>query len=166
MSSENKEGPKCDLKITPEKEMTRRDFLGIAALWSFITAWVLTFIGLGKFPMPALLPSVSNIFKIGKADDLPVGTDKINTEKSVRIVRDDKGFYAVSLICTHLGCIVAKTDKGYACPCHGSKFDQQGNVVAGPAPKGLNWLEISQLPSGKLVINADKYVKSGSRFTA
>ena len=82
----------------------------------------------------------------------------------MRIVRDREGIYAVSLICTHLGCIVSKTNKGYACPCHGSKFDEQGSVTGGPAPKGLNWLEVSQLPSGKLIVNADKIVKVGKKF--
>ena len=165
MNSENTGGVKCDLKIGPEEKMNRRDFLGLAASWSFIAAWALTFIGLGKFPMPALLPDVSNTFKIGKLEDIPVGTEKIYTERKVRIVRDNEGIYAISLICTHLGCIVSKTNKGYACPCHGSKFDEIGNVIAGPAPKGLNWLDVSQLPSGKLVVNADKNVKAGTKFT-
>lgn len=164
MSSENSEGMKCDLNHGSKKNITRRDFLGLAALWSFIAAWLLTFIGLGKFPMPALLPDVSNIFKIGKLEDIPVGTEKIYEEKKVRIVRDHEGIYAVSLICTHLGCIVAKTNEGYSCPCHGSKFNDKGKVVGGPAPKGLNWLEVSQLPSGKLVVNADKSVKAGTKF--
>ena len=164
MSSENLQGMKCDLQTSSQQKVTRRDFLGLAAMGSLAVTWILTFIGLGKFPMPALLPDVSNIFKIGKLEDIPVGTAKIFEEKKVRLVRDEKGIYAVSLICTHLGCIVAKTDKGYACPCHGSKFNNRGDVVGGPAPKGLNWLEVSQLPSGKLVVNADKIVKAGTRF--
>ena len=40
-------------------------------------------------------------------------------------------------ICTHLGCIPLKTDKGYLCPCHGSQYDTSGRIVAGPAPLDL-----------------------------
>ena len=64
MSAQDQEGMKCDLKHNLDKKMSRRDFLGFSALWSCIAAWVLTFIGLGKFPLPALLPDVSNVFKI------------------------------------------------------------------------------------------------------
>jgi ubiquinol-cytochrome c reductase iron-sulfur subunit len=40
-------------------------------------------------------------------------------------------------ICTHLGCIPLKNDKGYLCPCHGSVYDTSGRIVAGPAPLDL-----------------------------
>lgn len=41
---------------------------------------------------------------------------------------------ALSLTCTHLGCRVARAPSdGFACPCHGSRFDARGVVVRGPA---------------------------------
>lgn len=145
--------------------MSRRDFLGLSALWSCIGAWILAGIGLFKFPMPALLPDVSRVFKIGRVEDIPVGGQKIFEKEKILVKRDEQGIHAVSLVCTHLGCIVAVKDKGgFACPCHGSVFDEKGRVIAGPAPKGLNWLEVSQLPNGKLVVNADKFVNEKARF--
>ncbi len=48
-------------------------------------------------------------------------------------MRDDSGFYALSLVCTHLGCTVTVTEDDLACPCHGSRFDRQGKVLKGPA---------------------------------
>jgi len=164
MSSSEQLGSKCDLVHNSDKEITRRDFLGLASLWTCVAAWILTTIGLLKFPKPALLPDVSNVFKIGKLEDIPIGTERIIEEKKVLIKRDEKGISAISLICTHLGCIVAQTDTGFSCPCHGSKFDAKGKIKGGPAPKGLNWLEISQLPSGKLVVNAGKKVPAGTKF--
>jgi Rieske Fe-S protein len=44
---------------------------------------------------------------------------------------------AVSLACTHLGCRVAVAPGGFACPCHGSRFDAAGAPVAGPARAAL-----------------------------
>jgi nitrite reductase/ring-hydroxylating ferredoxin subunit len=44
---------------------------------------------------------------------------------------------AVSLACTHLGCRVAGAPGGFACPCHGSRFDVAGAPVAGPARAAL-----------------------------
>jgi Rieske Fe-S protein len=41
---------------------------------------------------------------------------------------------ALSLACTHLGCPVgASASGGFVCPCHGSRFDGEGNPVVGPA---------------------------------
>lgn len=44
---------------------------------------------------------------------------------------------ALSLACTHLGCRVAGAPGGFACPCHGSRFDAAGAPVAGPARAAL-----------------------------
>lgn len=46
-------------------------------------------------------------------------------------------------VCTHLGCIptqrknVKVSDEGWTCSCHGSKYDDSGRIISGPAPKNL-----------------------------
>lgn len=53
----------------------------------------------------------------------------------------DDTYRAISGICTHQGCIVSDydgTNNVFVCPCHGSRFDLNGNVVQGPAPRKLN----------------------------
>jgi cytochrome b6-f complex iron-sulfur subunit len=43
-------------------------------------------------------------------------------------------FTALSAICTHQGCtITGFTNRTYVCPCHGSQFNTNGQVVMGPA---------------------------------
>ena len=52
----------------------------------------------------------------------------------------DDTYRAISGICTHQGCIVTDYDGSsnvFVCPCHGSRFDQSGNVVQGPAGSKL-----------------------------
>ncbi len=165
MSRKQNKCCKGDGSCKSGNDLSRREFLGQSAKWSCGIAWLFTLGGLIKFPIPALLPDVSSIFKIGKIDEFPVGSERIFEEKKVLVKRDAKGLSAVSLVCTHLGCIVSKTtDGGYDCPCHGSKFDAEGKVMAGPAPKALNWLEIAQLPNGKLVVDTNKFVKEEVRF--
>ncbi len=45
---------------------------------------------------------------------------------------------AISLSCTHLGCPVRpEAGGGFACPCHGSRFDAAGRPVRGPAREPL-----------------------------
>jgi Rieske Fe-S protein len=56
------------------------------------------------------------------------------------VFRDHAGaLHAVSATCTHLGCIVAFNDaeRAWECPCHGSRFDTDGNVIHGPATAPL-----------------------------
>ena len=147
-----------------EKGITRRDFLGLLALGTFAASAIMSLVGLLKFTKSALLPDVPATFKIGKPKDIPVGTAKIYPEKKVMVIRDAEGVAAISLICTHLGCVVNKIEGGFSCPCHGSIFDSQGLVVKGPAPKGLPWFLVSTHPSGKLMVDAAKQVPLGTKL--
>jgi glycine/D-amino acid oxidase-like deaminating enzyme/nitrite reductase/ring-hydroxylating ferredoxin subunit len=59
----------------------------------------------------------------------------------VAAYRDDAGdLHRVSARCTHLGCIVAfnSATKTWDCPCHGSRFDTDGEVLEGPATEPLS----------------------------
>jgi glycine/D-amino acid oxidase-like deaminating enzyme/nitrite reductase/ring-hydroxylating ferredoxin subunit len=52
---------------------------------------------------------------------------------------DDGGLHMVSAVCSHLGCQVKwnSAERSWDCPCHGSRFDPDGNVLQGPAVKPL-----------------------------
>merc|ERR1711972_207166 len=47
--------------------------------------------------------------------------------------------FALSAVCTHLGCVVpwVRSSNKFICPCHGSQYDENGKVVRGPAPLSL-----------------------------
>ncbi len=152
---------KHDMEI---ESISRRDFLTTSAMWAVVTSMSFVLFGLLRFPRPALFPDIPKIFKIGKSEDYPLGSEKIFEEKKVIVRRDAEGLYAISLICTHLGCIVTKHADKFECPCHGSKFDDRGKVIAGPAPKALEWFKVSQLPDGKLVVDTMKRVPIGTRY--
>lgn len=47
--------------------------------------------------------------------------------------------------CTHLGCKINRQENNnFVCPCHGSRYDLEGNVIQGPATLPLNPLKIIQ----------------------
>jgi cytochrome b6-f complex iron-sulfur subunit len=57
----------------------------------------------------------------------------------VGVFRHDGTYHALSLVCTHLGCLVNWVPNAgeFQCPCHGSRFDPNGAVLQGPAPLPL-----------------------------
>ncbi len=78
--------------------------------------------------------------------DLPVDSRKtiMYGGNPAEVIRTEKGFKALSLVCTHLGCIVIWRDerKQYYCPCHDGWFDADGNVTAGPPSMPLEKIPV------------------------
>ncbi len=75
-------------------------------------------------------------------DDVPVGEARVVRSGlgKIGVYRDqDNVAHAVSLRCTHLGCLLAfnQAERSWDCPCHGSRFDIDGAVLAGPAIQPL-----------------------------
>ncbi len=145
--------------------VSRRDFLGLASIGAVILSLLTFFAGIFRMTKADVHYEESKKFKIGKPENFPMGTIKKLEDKRVHIFSDESGFHAITSVCTHLGCLVALSDKGFQCPCHGSKYDRDGRVIAGPAPRNLPWLEISESEDGSLVVDAAKEVKIGTTFT-
>lgn len=138
--------------------MNRRDFLGKLAVGSLVGAGAMAFAGVIQLPLPKVLNEPPSVFKIGFPSDFPLNTYKLISEKNIFVLHNEEGIRALSAICTHLGCIVSATDWGFQCPCHGSKFDDLGNVIGGPAPRPLEWLKVSLSPGGQLTVDLNKKV--------
>ncbi|MCC6345968.1 MAG: Rieske (2Fe-2S) protein [Nitrospirales bacterium] len=154
MSSETKGKP----------EVSRRDFLGLASMGAAVLSSFTLLAGIFRMSKANVRYEEATRFKIGMPDSFPVGTVKKLDDKGVFIFANDDGVHAISSICTHLGCIVAISETGFQCPCHGSKYDENGKVVGGPAPRNLAWLEISQEVDGNLVVDTMRDVPAGTKF--
>ena len=143
---------------------SRRSFLSLAALTSLVAALGTAVAGILRLPNPAVLPGPARRFKLGPPEEFAVGSETTFAEQNLVLFHDSEGFYAVSTTCTHLGCAVARSQEGFACPCHGSRFDSKGKVIDGPAPRPLPWLEVSRAADGTLIVNADSEVPEGERY--
>lgn len=138
--------------------ISRRDFLGLAGLWAAAAAILGSLAAMARLPIPRVLPEASTRFRVGSPLEFPAGAVTTLPERQVRIVSTDQGVAAMSLVCTHLGCIVGEGPVGFLCPCHGSRFDAQGKVIGGPAPRPLRWLQVSQAADGALMVDTAKEV--------
>ena len=76
--------------------------------------------------------------------DVPQEGALLFRNERLALFKDDGGFSAVSLICTHLGCTVTVTEDALSCPCHGSRFDRQGKVLSGPADRALVRMKVEE----------------------
>jgi nitrite reductase/ring-hydroxylating ferredoxin subunit len=142
-----------------QKEVSRRGFFQLSLGWlagSF--AIVASAAGAVRFLVPNVLFEPSQLFKAGKPDDFPDGSVTFLEDERVFLVRQGNTYRCLSAVCTHLGCTVNRADKGYHCPCHGSVFDDQGNVKSGPAPRGLAWFEVSLSKDNRLLVDKSRFV--------
>jgi cytochrome b6-f complex iron-sulfur subunit len=137
---------------------------GFASLWAGVA------VSLGavvRFLTPSVFYEPPQVFKIGTPADFPFGPPTFLPEEKIFVFRDtDHGFAVASAVCTHLGCTVNyfQTDKRFHCPCHGSIFNAEGIVVHGPAPKPLQWFEVTLAHDGQLRVDKDRPVSSNYRL--
>jgi cytochrome b6-f complex iron-sulfur subunit len=78
------------------------------------------------------------------------------------LVNDDQaGLLAIYTKCTHQGCTVEwkSEQQGFACPCHGSKFDHLGNRTDGPAERPLELMALELQPDGSVLIDTREITK-------
>jgi len=72
---------------------------------------------------------------------------KLNTE-TMALYKDEKGaLHAVNPACSHMKCAVVwnASEKSWDCPCHGSRFSIDGEVLTGPADVNLELIELKSL---------------------
>ena len=148
-------------RLEPEP-VSRRDALGLMSLWAAASAMLLGLFGMLRLPKAAVLSSPSKRFRVNLPETLQAGEAFTPSGRNVAVFRDDQGVYAISRVCTHLGCIVKPTGEGFECPCHGSRYDRDGLVTKGPAPRPLQWLEIKE-QGGVLYVDEGTSVNAGTK---
>ncbi len=115
--------------------------LGLVAVGA---AWAGTFVQSKLFPQATAQEAKPITFPMS---ELPVGGAKYVTYGGLPaiVIRSRESIKAYSLVCTHLGCIVEWQDgvQEFYCACHDGRFDQFGEVIAGPPPVPLEQLPVS-----------------------
>jgi cytochrome b6-f complex iron-sulfur subunit len=106
---------------------------------------------IGRF----LIPGIKHrkvLLRIKKAR-VPGDGALIFGQTKIAVIRKNQEIYALDLTCTHLGCTVNATAKGFICPCHGSTFTAGGDVVKGPANRPLKRLVVEEKIDEVLIVS-------------
>jgi cytochrome b6-f complex iron-sulfur subunit len=146
--------------------VARRDFLGLAAMWSALVTLAFATAGALRLPRAAVVPVPSRKFRVALPEGLAPGDPVLPTGRSVAVFKDASGVWAVSTVCTHLGCVVKRDGAAFSCPCHGSRFALDGTVEKGPAPAPLRWLAVAVQADGSLLVDESETVPEGTKVTA
>jgi cytochrome b6-f complex iron-sulfur subunit len=140
-----------------DKGPARRDFIRKLSVWAAVTAGLLASVSLLRQFVPRGTRHQKR-FRIGRKNNFPVNTFTYLVDRQLFVYRDHQGIRAVSAVCTHLGCIIEKSDEGFVCPCHGSCYDDKGKVLSGAATKDLPWYSLYRDPDGQIVVDQGELV--------
>ena len=148
------------------RAITRRRFFQTAGFSACGIAAVGAAVLGENFLEPRALFEPPTRFLLGAPESITPGAVFLEEAHQVYVMRFAEGFRALSAVCTHLGCITRyqPDDKCIACPCHGSRFSLDGEVLEGPAPRPLPWLRVELTASGRIAVNTAEEVALGTVF--
>ena len=135
-------------RTTPQSEnVTRRDVLKLA--WGAMGTLVA--LEIGGLTLAYMQPRLAegefgSTINAGKVDDFPPGSvTHISNGRFYLSRLPDGGFLALYQRCTHLGCSVPwdQSEGAFICPCHSSRFTQDGIVQNPPAPRPLDTFAVT-----------------------
>ena len=132
--------------------------LGVAGLGACVFGF--------RYLSPNVLYEPPPIVSVGRPERYPVGSVTLDPRFGIFVARVQEGFYALSAVCTHLGCLSTwKADTGeIVCPCHGSTFRRDGTVTSGPAPEPLPWLKVWIGDDGDLMVDRSATLPAHSEY--
>ena len=151
-------------------QSSRRGFMigGVLVSWIAI-AWVTFTAGVaaltamcGRFMFPNVLAEPPSTIKVGTMKDYEPEnvSERYKAASGFWIVRSTRYngqdiVYALSTICTHLGCPPnwLTNEQKFKCPCHGSGFYITGINFEGPAPRPLERFKVTLADDGQIQVD-------------
>jgi cytochrome b6-f complex iron-sulfur subunit len=150
-------------------KVPRRSFLSWVTLaWVAFTASMLAAVtATARFMFPNVLFEPPPTFKAGYPNEIQIGQvdERFKQRFAVWLVRtayDEwgmaTGIYALSTVCTHLGCTPnwLEAEQKFKCPCHGSGYYKTGVNFEGPTPRPLERYAISLADDGQILVDKSR----------
>ncbi|MGH2352438.1 MAG: ubiquinol-cytochrome c reductase iron-sulfur subunit [Chloroflexota bacterium] len=149
---------------------TRRNILAFAGWGTIALITLQATVAFIVFFWPRKLGAFGGTISAGSPSDYEVGDVEYFVEGKFYLVRLQEGFMALYQKCVHLGCTVpwrpefewpheGQVVRGlFRCPCHGSTYLPNGQIIYGPAPRPLDYMTIS-LQDETLIVNTGNIKK-------
>ena len=153
-------------KPAAKQMMPRRSFISWMTLaWAAFTASMLAAAtATTRFMFPNVLFEPPPTFKAGFPNEIQVGQvdERFKQRFAVWLVREPEGIYALSTVCTHLGCTPnwLEAEQKFKCPCHGSGYYKTGVNFEGPTPRPLERYAISIADDGQILVDRSRKFQS------
>ncbi len=157
--------PEGQTPFVAPKLATRRETFWLAAGWGVFGWASLTSVGmLVSFLFPRAPFDPKQVFSAGPLDIYTPNSVSEGYTKSNQVwicnqeYNGQQVLYALSTVCTHLGCTPnwLDADQKFKCPCHGSGFYPTGINFEGPAPRPLERFKIYIGDDGQVTIDKTK----------
>jgi cytochrome b6-f complex iron-sulfur subunit len=154
--------PAAGGKLIPRRSMISWMTLAWAA---FSASMLAAATATGRFMFPNVLFEPPPTFKAGLPEELQKGiVDERFKPLGVWLVKDNDvvtgalGIYALSTVCTHLGCTPNWLDgeQKFKCPCHGSGYYKNGINFEGPTPRPLERFAIELAEDGQIRVDKSR----------
>ena len=148
-------------ETTNKKTISRRRLIGYAWIGAAVIVVGELIGGTFAFLWPRKKQEKGEkIFIAGKVNDFKVGEVIYFRKEKAFVQRLEGGFLALSTVCPHLRCVVNwnEMQKRFECPCHGAKFNRNGEVLEGPPPRPLDLYKL-QIVEEKLVIDTASIIE-------
>ena len=143
-----------------KKQTSRRDFIGLGVAAAAISACSGCSIFGSRKPNAVIQEKAGKLYLSEENSKILLGSEtsllvksKSTNDKIIVVHLANGDLYAVSSICTHMGCDVEydKSLHHLRCPCHGSQYGLDGSNIKGPARKPLKSYDIN-IKNDRIVI--------------
>jgi nitrite reductase/ring-hydroxylating ferredoxin subunit len=150
--------------VSQTAHLSRREFLDRLGLSAILLGLGSLVAAAARFLVPAVELSEPTRATSVRPDELKAEEPVFVAENRAWLLRDDAGIYALSAICSHLGCTVRWETGAFGCPCHSSRYDSYGRVQHGPATRALAALWVGLDKEGRLVVDRSRTVPPSARL--
>jgi len=149
--------------------VSRREFIS----WFWLGWLTFSVVGgaiaslLGRFLFPNVLFEKPSQFRAGPPGEFGMGVDeRFKDTQNVWIIKGADGIFALSTVCTHLGCTPnwLPGEVKFKCPCHGSGYRITGLNFEGPAPRPLERFAISLDESGNVKVDKSRTIRTPQQW--
>ena len=133
------------------KPCSRRSFLRTAIdRFALLCLWFIP-LGCDRSGEQEVTAAKERFLSLGTVTDLKSGINEFTTERLL-VVRNGPQLWCQSMVCTHQVCVLQLTNDKVICPCHGSLFALEGDVLSGPATLPLPRYALSIDAEQRLVV--------------